>query len=59
MIHPCETSSAMKDLLESAFESIENGKEPPGDGGCEEAGLVRWLEVWFMLVGSVVDLVSL
>lgn len=61
----------MKDLLDSAFGNASHEAENTtlatvdgGGGGIrgEESrgcGLVRWLEVWFMLVGSVVDIVSL
>ncbi|KAL8292493.1 hypothetical protein RQP46_001105 [Phenoliferia psychrophenolica] len=42
-LHPCETEAIVKEVLE--------GRESPDDGWERE-----WLETWFMVVGSVVDL---
>ncbi|KAJ8086523.1 hypothetical protein PM082_005346 [Marasmius tenuissimus] len=44
-LHPCETAPAMEELL----------SEERADTTAEER-LVRWLEVWFLVAGSVVDL---
>jgi len=46
-LHPCETQLAMTELLEAA--AAEEGK---GEG--EE--MTRWMEVWFLIVGNVVEL---
>lgn len=44
--HPCETATAVGELLH----------EVKGDGWDEQTKLIRWLELWFMAVCSVVNL---
>lgn len=44
--HPCETTEAVEELMREVAE----------DGLPESAKLVRWLELWFMVVCSVVNL---
>lgn len=47
VFHPCETSTAIREILD----------ELVGDGWTgSEGDLVRWLETWFMVLSSVVDL---
>ncbi|KAG8915749.1 hypothetical protein FRC00_000451 [Tulasnella sp. 408] len=47
VFHPCETSTAIREILD----------ELVGDGWTgSEDDLVRWLETWFMVLSSVVDL---
>jgi ubiquitin-like-conjugating enzyme ATG10 len=45
-LHPCETASVIDELVREVRE----------DGWDEETALVRWLELWFMVVSSVVNL---
>jgi len=51
-IHPCETSAAMKELLEDAI-----GESWDEDDA--QHGLVKWLAVWFMLLGQMVEMTHL
>ncbi|KII94786.1 hypothetical protein PLICRDRAFT_86256 [Plicaturopsis crispa FD-325 SS-3] len=44
--HPCETGPAVGEIM--AEVSVE--------GWSEEQRLVRWMEAWFMVLGTVVDL---
>jgi len=44
--HPCETAQAVDEVM----------REVRDNRWSEEEELVRWLEVWFMVVGGVVDL---
>ncbi|KAF5364190.1 hypothetical protein D9756_000697 [Leucocoprinus leucothites] len=44
--HPCETTAVVDELM----------REVAQDGWSEEARLARWLEMWFMVVCSVVNL---
>ncbi|KXN83699.1 Ubiquitin-like-conjugating enzyme ATG10 [Leucoagaricus sp. SymC.cos] len=44
--HPCETSTVIEELM----------REVKVDDWDESAKLVRWLELWFMVVSSVVNL---
>ncbi|KAG8910616.1 hypothetical protein FRC01_006231, partial [Tulasnella sp. 417] len=47
VFHPCETSTAIREILD----------ELVGDGWTgSEGDFVRWLETWFMVLSSVVDL---
>jgi ubiquitin-like-conjugating enzyme ATG10 len=45
--HPCETAVAVAELLEAA-----------GDQGkyLSDQGLLRWMEAWFLVLCSVVDI---
>ncbi|KAF8524747.1 hypothetical protein JB92DRAFT_3109267 [Gautieria morchelliformis] len=45
--HPCETAAAVAELLEAA-----------GDPGVHlsDQGLLRWMEAWFLVLCSVVDI---
>lgn len=53
-IHPCETASAIAELTEEInSESTMSEQEMS-----EEVSMVRWMEVWFMVLGSTVDLHS-
>ena len=45
-LHPCETRNSVNELMDQV--------EPLP----EEARLMRWLEIWFMVVGAVVDVVK-
>lgn len=47
-LHPCETQNSVNELM------AEVEHEPLS----EEARLTRWLEIWFMVVGTVVDVVK-
>ncbi|KAJ4466513.1 hypothetical protein J3R30DRAFT_3587106 [Lentinula aciculospora] len=47
-LHPCETTAAVEELLKEV-EMVENN---------EEEYLLRWLQVWFMVLGSVVNLAA-
>lgn len=53
-IHPCEMSSAIAELTEeiNAEGAMSERKMT------EEESMVRWMEVWFMVLGSIVDLHS-
>ncbi|KAF9263484.1 hypothetical protein L218DRAFT_317545 [Marasmius fiardii PR-910] len=44
-LHPCETAKSMEEVL--AEEEIETN---------DEERLMRWLEIWFLVVGNIVDL---
>lgn len=44
--HPCHTPDAVGELL----------SEVAKEGWREEERLVRWIEVWFMVVSQIVDL---
>jgi ubiquitin-like-conjugating enzyme ATG10 len=47
-LHPCETRSAMLELLEAAAADKENGK------GTDEE-MAHWMEVWFLIAGNVLS----
>lgn len=51
-IHPCETSPAMGELLDERIGLSWNEDDP-------QTGLVQWLATWFMLLSTIVDIVSL
>jgi ubiquitin-like-conjugating enzyme ATG10 len=51
-VHPCETSQAMKELLED-----EIGESWDDDN--LRNGFVKWLAIWFMLLGQIVEMVHL
>jgi ubiquitin-like-conjugating enzyme ATG10 len=46
--HPCETSAAVKEILEEMpdVQWDQHGVEPP----------LRWLEAWFAILSTVIDL---
>ncbi|PVG01030.1 hypothetical protein CPB86DRAFT_812614 [Serendipita vermifera] len=46
-LHPCETPSAMKELWAAQQAELTNG---------ETMGKEKWLEAWFLLLGSILDL---
>ncbi|KAF8319984.1 hypothetical protein DL93DRAFT_2053043 [Clavulina sp. PMI_390] len=48
-VHPCETSSAMGELLDDVIRRS-------WDEDDAENGLARWMALWFMLLGTIVDL---
>jgi ubiquitin-like-conjugating enzyme ATG10 len=43
-LHPCETEAAVGEVMREVSE----------DGWTDEERLVRWLETWFMVVGTVI-----
>ncbi|KAJ3971269.1 hypothetical protein EV361DRAFT_912055 [Lentinula raphanica] len=45
-LHPCETDAAVEELL----------KESEKVGESEDAQLLQWMKIWFMVLGNVVDL---
>ncbi|KIJ56548.1 hypothetical protein M422DRAFT_238173 [Sphaerobolus stellatus SS14] len=49
--HPCETSRAVNELL-GAVENLGNSKSETTD----QSDLLTWLEKWFLVLGTVVDL---
>lgn len=49
--HPCETSSAIREILEATGETIGDR-----NAECSDRFLTRWLEAWFLVLGSVIDL---
>ncbi|KAF9519351.1 hypothetical protein BS47DRAFT_1337112, partial [Hydnum rufescens UP504] len=51
-IHPCETSAAVKELMDEIVGDEWDETNP-------EKGLLRWFGLWFMVLGSVLNLVSL
>lgn len=44
--HPCETSVSVGEVM----------KEVARDEWTEDEYLVRWIETWFMVLGTVVDM---
>lgn len=56
-VHPCEVRNAVEEIVladELEDEGKKEGKKGEGEG--ERSRGVRWLEAWFMLTDSVVDL---
>lgn len=51
-LHPCETSAAIKELLDDIIGDQWDEEDP-------QRGLVRWLSTWFMVVGSIIHIHSL
>ncbi|KAE9410392.1 hypothetical protein BT96DRAFT_374588 [Gymnopus androsaceus JB14] len=45
-LHPCETTAAVEELM----------KEIANDGDSEDTRLLKWLKMWFTVLGSAVDL---
>lgn len=43
--HPCESANAVEELMQ----------EVDTMGSTEEQRLLRWLEMWFMVVGTIVN----
>jgi len=50
--HPCETARAVNEILEAA-----KGETPQEDQDASECDfLLKWLEAWFLVLGTIVDL---
>lgn len=45
-LHPCESAGAVEEVI----------KEVEQDGWVEELKLIRWLEAWFMILGTTINL---
>lgn len=53
-IHPCETPAALAELTSEVMAEVMPEEGPTRWAG--DAGLIRYMEIWFMLLGNVVDL---
>ncbi|KAF8224822.1 hypothetical protein L208DRAFT_1309057, partial [Tricholoma matsutake] len=47
-LHPCQSADAVEEVM----------KEVQQDGWVEESRLVRWLEAWFMILGTTINFKS-
>lgn len=45
-LHPCETSAAVEELVKEVEDERDN----------EDVRLLKWLKMWFTVLGSAVDL---
>jgi ubiquitin-like-conjugating enzyme ATG10 len=51
-LHPCETSTAISEILAETIGDTWDDSSEENHSQC----LVKWLEAWFLVVSSVLDL---
>ncbi|KDQ14612.1 hypothetical protein BOTBODRAFT_32364 [Botryobasidium botryosum FD-172 SS1] len=57
--HPCETSVAVKELMDAREREQEQGRQPGSGEKLEgEALWLRWLKTWFAVLSTVVEMRS-